>query len=151
MCVFVYKILFLHCMFFIWSKLESLDLYWKILRFSGRLRCLSAWIGLFNCEDRNRRWDYIFTNLLGLFIKYAFYPHCTRLHDLLYAVCAKWLCISHRLGRLKKTHKLYYIALHHIIWHYMSISYTTILQTKLTAETAAKVDRVLFVLVCKYI
>ena len=35
MCVFVYKILFLHCMFFIWSKLESLDLYWKILRFQA--------------------------------------------------------------------------------------------------------------------
>ena len=33
----------------------------------------------------------------------------------------------------------------------MLISYNTILQTTLTAETAAKVDRVLFVLVCKYI
>ena len=46
---------------------------------------IGRWIGLLNCKGENRLWDYLYF-FVELFVRFALYPHCTRLHDLLYVL-----------------------------------------------------------------
>ena len=68
----------------------------------------------------------LFINLVVLFVRYAVYLDCTRLHDLLCFVCARWFCLSHGLRFMMDLAGFF---LHRSVWFLLITSFEWLLNT----------------------